>query len=330
MPLNKSAVARYFIIDECLSARRQKYWPTEDLLNAFLRKGMRISERTLRDDIYAMKYDELLGYKAPLENCRKNKGYHYTVEGFSIRNLNFTEEQLKAFDFVTRQLFEYLDLDVMQEFCGAIEKVIGVFAQMRNNDLAACIVYERAPNYEGLQHRDALLDAILNKEVIKIKYTGFNRSKANTHIIEPYLLKEYKNWWYLLGLQHHRQQPIVLALDRIGAITKMERQYTHKIDFEPARYFDDIIGVTTSDSPVETVVLQVTKELSNYIKKVCLHSSQRIVEETNTHVIIQLQVKDNYELKSAILSHGSGIKVLEPLRLQNEIKQVLVDSLRMY
>lgn len=330
MPSNKSALARYSIIHECLSSRRQKYWTTEDLLQAFLRNGMKISDRTLRDDIYSMKNDELLQYYAPIANCRKNKGYYYTVTDFTIRKLNFTDRQLKSFDFVNRQLLKYVDLDVMQEFSGAIEKVAGVFSQLRNKDLAACIIYEKAPSYEGLQYRDELLNAILNKEIIKIKYTTFKRSKGHTHVIEPHLLKEYKNFWYLVGLQHHRKQPIVLALDRINSITKLEKEYTNTTNFEAPRYFDNIIGVTITNGPVEKVVLQVTKPISDYIKKVPMHTSQSITEENEDHVIVQLHVKDNYELQSTILSQGSSVKVLEPLSLQNEIKQILVDTLRRY
>ena len=95
-------------------------------------------------------------------------------------------------------------------------------------------------------------------------------------------------------------------------------QIFHSID-----YFKDIIGVTNhSENPVEDIILLFSKERAPYVISKKIHESQEIVEKKKDGTtIIRLHVKQNFELKSFILSHGSDVTVLEPTSLADEIKK---------
>ena len=43
-----------------------------------------------------MRFDERLGYIAPICFCKVNKGYHYQEDGYSIDKLNLAEEDLET------------------------------------------------------------------------------------------------------------------------------------------------------------------------------------------------------------------------------------------
>ena len=83
MPINKSAVLRYRIIDECLTNTMRKY-PSKDFIIEQIEEktGKEISSSMFDKDIKGMK--EMYG--APIAFDRLNKGYYYSQDGFSIKN----------------------------------------------------------------------------------------------------------------------------------------------------------------------------------------------------------------------------------------------------
>ncbi len=330
MPAAKNTSIRYHVINHCLSGKRKKYWSAKELIDKMLEKDIRINDRTLRYDIDAMRYDKRLGYDAPIDYCKTNKGYYYTEPEYSISSINFSEEQWKAFDFVINALHEFQDLKIMQEFRAAIDKLAGVFSQLRNPGSSAYIEFEKAPYYKGLDLRDEILNAIHSQTVLEIKYTTFARSYPLKHIVHPYSLKEYKNRWYLVGLLNSRKNPITLALDRMDKISVTSNTFLPNTYFNPQGYFSNIIGITYAEGEPEEIILHASASLANYIKTQHLHASQEIIKEDKSGIHIQLKVIPNYELTSTILSHGKDIKVIKPESLREQIRKNLEETLKRY
>ena len=87
MPTNKNALARYQVIDSCLTNKQKKYPKLADLQNKIdERLGIGedengISDSTVKNDIKAMK--KL--WNAFIDYNRERRGYYYTEENFSIK-----------------------------------------------------------------------------------------------------------------------------------------------------------------------------------------------------------------------------------------------------
>src|SRR3569832_712144 len=137
--LNKNAKKRYDIINECLTRKATKYCSTKYLLEKLAAKDLNINARTLRYDLEAMRYDKSLSYFAPIVYCKINKGYYYSDPNYSIEELKLTEKQIRALEFAANSLYEYRDLEVMEDFYGVIDKMAGVFRQMINPLATSCI-----------------------------------------------------------------------------------------------------------------------------------------------------------------------------------------------
>jgi predicted DNA-binding transcriptional regulator YafY len=330
MPAAKNTIKRYNIINQCLTSKARKYCSTESLLEAFLQEDIRVSARTLRYDIEAMRFDKVLNYNAPIEYCKINNGYYYTDPNYSITTLQLTEKQLKSIDIVVNSLVECQDLDIMHDFHGVIDKLTGIFKQVRNPKTLTYIEYEKAPYYKGIELRDPLIAAIHNKEALVIQYKTHDRSYPIKHIIHPYLLKEYDNSWYLVGLLHSKQKPMILAVDRMNSITTAEVDFLENIYFDPKEYFKNIIGITFTDGPVEEIILQVSPFLTNYLKAKHLHTSQQILKEDKAGATISLKLIINHELIQRILSYGHNMTVIKPEQLKQKVKDNLFASLKNY
>ena len=96
MPVNKTALLRYKIIDRCLRNRYRR-WTIEDLVDAVsdalydmegISKG--VSIRTVQSDIQIMRSDRL-GYNAPIE-VYDQKYYRYADPNYSITDMPLTAE----------------------------------------------------------------------------------------------------------------------------------------------------------------------------------------------------------------------------------------------
>ena len=78
------------------------------------------------------------------------------------------------------------------------------------------------------------------------------------------------------------------------------------------------------------VVLEFPKQQGNYIKTFPLHESQRIVEETEATVILEIYIHTTNDILMELLKYGSDVKVLAPISLQNKIKKSISEMYNLY
>jgi predicted DNA-binding transcriptional regulator YafY len=335
MPGSKNQLSRYQVIDECLSGKK-KYWTKKELIQRIEeRTDIKISARTLDNDIHNMRYNAQLKFEAPIEFCKEYNGYYYTDPDYSIYKIPLNDTHLKAFEFATAVLGQFRNFGILNEFAGAVEKVLQVVSNLksRNYDTSLSIIdFEKAPYYKGTDHLEALIDYIKDKKVVELVYKKFNSKTEKKHVIHPYLLKEYANRWYLLGWGESRKDLITFGLDRIVSVRAHEGevQFFMPDDFHPEDYFKNTLGITYTKAPVEDIILSFSLNQAEYLKTQYLHSSQEILKEDNKEVIIKLRLVPNYELVSKILSYGKEVKVLAPESLRKQVGDVLKEAFAYY
>lgn len=332
MPVQKNVLIRYRIINRCLSNKRKPYWSKEELIAKIEEHDVSINERTLKYDIENMRYDKRLGYLAPIEYCKINRGYYYKQKDYTIEGLPLNEDEMRTFGFVTSMLDQFRGLKIVSDFEGALDKLRNVADQLSNGsrELPVTIEFEKAPYYKGIEFRDRILEAIHNRKVLVISYTTFNRPFPRKHTLHPYLLKEHKNRWYVIGLLDKTRKILTLALDRIDSITDTDKSFVENSTFSSGEYFKHLIGITISEGRPEDIVLHCKPELANYIKTQHLHSSQQTLVEDNDGLTIKLHLIPNYELISLISSYGPDVKILKPATLQRQVAERLRKSWEQY
>ncbi|MCH5717874.1 helix-turn-helix transcriptional regulator [Niabella hibiscisoli] len=153
-----------------------------------------------------------------------------------------------------------------------------------------------------------------NKQTLKLTYQSFKARQAADIILYPYLLKEYRNRWFLLAMNRKGKEIATFALDRMQAVTVLpDEPYRLHRSFHPQDYFKDIVGVTRNigDSPVEILFLANTVQ-APYIQTKPIHPSQTIVEQTSAGTTFCITVIPNFELERELIGFGEGLTVLAP------------------
>jgi len=335
MSINKLALIRYKTLDDCLRNKRRK-WTLEDLIEKvadtlYNKEGIDtgVSKRTIQADIQLMRSDKL-GYNAPII-VKSKKYYSYSDEGYSITNapINNTDvDKMKEIVGVLKQLNGFSYFDEMSEMIARLENNLYTSTHQSPN----CIQFEDNKQLKGLSFITPLYQAIINKKTLSLVYQSFKALQSQQIIVYPYLLKEYRNRWFLVAKQKDGRYLLTLALDRIVAFeeTTREKYLEHDgIDFDV--YFNDLLGVSKNEKDIpHKVLLWIDKAHAPYVLTKPLHNSQTVIKEVADGTIFRIDVVLNFELEREILGFGEFMKVLSPRILVSRINKRLEKAGRNY
>lgn len=334
MPVNRNALIRYKTIDTCLRNRYRR-WTLDNLIDACsdalyeyegIEKG--ISKRTIQMDIQMMR-SEKLGYNAPIV-VYDNKYYKYEDENYSITNTPLSEQDLKTMSEaveVLRQFKGFSYFNNMGEIVSRLEDHV-TSAKTKSSPV---IDFEKNENLKGLSYLDTLYHAITNKSVLQIAYQSFRAKSASSFVVHPYLLKEYRNRWFLFGRQ--KGALVNLALDRMLNVEILHKQkYIENDLFDIETFFQNVVGVSkNSGMQPATVRFWIDAANTPYVETKPFHKSQQVVERfENGSAIFEIEVVITQELCREFLGFADALKVISPRNLVDTMAKKLTRAATQY
>ncbi len=335
MPVNRLALIRYKTIDNCLRNRYRK-WTVEDLREAcsealfeYEGRAEGVSLRTIQLDLQNMRSDKL-GYEAPIVVVDK-KYYTYEDPEFSITNMPLTAHDVDTLSEITNTLKQFEGFNAFSDMADVLKRIENkVFAI--NNDARMIIDFDKNNELTGLKFLDPIYHAIKNKQTLKVVYMTFSSTKPIVYIISPYLLKEYRNRWFLFGKKGNKDRISPLALDRMLRVRPITGEpFIENTDFDADTFFKDIIGVTRYEqNPVEKVIFRVDKSHAPYISTKPFHRSQKVIEKKENYTIFSIEVIPNYELERELIGFCEFLEVIAPISLRKKIKYRLLNAVQQY
>ncbi len=334
MSLNKLALIRYKTIDECLQ-NRYRNWTLEDLIDKvsdaiYEYEGIDsgVSKRTIQADIQIMRSDKL-GYNAPII-VKDKKFYTYEDKNYSISKTIFNDKNIEKIKESLEILKQFGDFALLEGVGDAILKLDSQLTNKLKNpsekDKKKFIQFENNQLLKGLEHLLPLYNATSQQKTLKIIYHSFKAMKKGNlpqeSIFYPYLLKEYRNRWFLIGKEKEKNGISTFALDRIVSFSILSQEPFCDTDVDFEEYYNNLIGVTKSiEQKTERVILQIQKNDMMYILTKPLHPSQKVLEEFEDSILISLDVILNFELEKEILALTDVLKVISPRLLVRNIKK---------
>jgi predicted DNA-binding transcriptional regulator YafY len=332
MSKNKNAILRYNILDKCFRNPGKRYF-MEDLLKEINKTllengGEEVKRRQVFDDMTFMESDA--GWSAPLDRIKDGRKtfYRYNDLSFSISNQPLNEEQI---NHIESALATLSSIKGLPQF-GELQEVLTTIKNGKTSpdQLSAIMEFSANEYVHGREHLGPLFNAIHYRKVLKIAYQSFKQEMANELQFHPYLLKQYNNRWFLLGLNERLGKISTLALDRIKSIVEFAMSQPPS-EFNADEYFEDMIGVTRQEGqePLE-VILRFAQEEAPYILTKPIHGSQRKISDDESGLVIALEVIHNPELERLILSFGSKVEVVAPATLRTAIESNLSRAIELY
>ena len=323
MPDNKNFDKRKIKINEYL---RNNMHPltldemTDDLIVELELETLH--KRTVWEDIQHFKNF----HNAPIKKYKIGKRWvwYYEDANFSVNEIPVEVDELlliqKAVDIIA----------AMKTFSVSkrLQEIVLKLKQERSlNDAetSSFIQFETNENTAGYKYFDPIYEAIKDEAVLKITYQRFIADEQREFIIHPYLLKEYRNRWYVVCLIDEKKGITTFALDRIISLKNSSKPFKPNNSFDLEQYFQHVIGIyrKPDDKPV-VIKIKVAPLQAAYFKTQPLHHTQKVIKIFKEgSVLMQYNLIINLELKQLLFSYAGSIKVIEPAGLKKEIREIL-------
>ncbi|HNS13654.1 MAG TPA: WYL domain-containing protein [Bacteroidia bacterium] len=296
---SQGTIKRYILIVEKISTGTCPSF--SDLKNYLERHGFGISGRTLQRDIEQIRIE----FGVEIKYDRSRNGY--------LIDKN-----------------ESIDLDSFLGFLDTVATADLLTESLKESKTSLRhIAFESEGNFHGAGLLKDILFAIRNKRKISFVHHNYIADTRKNYRIDPYLLKEYQNRWYVVGKvedKHFR----TFGIDRIEDLRISTEVFKTNGKEDAASLFDNIIGLSYSEGKVEEVILSFQPVQGKYVKSLPLHRSQKIIKDDKKSLVISLDLIPNFELRQKILMMGETVKVLKPAKLAAEIKRSLANALKQY
>lgn len=331
MPLDKNKNLRYRVLNECFRDKYNNY--TLKMLLNEVNKQLAyhdlkpISESTLKHDFQHFRDEFGAEFDDNLMSGHE-KVYRYIDTQFSIYSVSV--EEANALTKTIDLLLQYPEPRPIQY--DYVRICLQQIVQDKQLDLEnPSVMFSDNLDHVGREHFDAICRYILKKQPIKISYQPYNMDRGKYNVF-PYLLKQYNDRWFLVGMQEDVSSIRIWALDRILSVAPWATNYQScPIDIESR--FEEIVGVTVlTDRKIEEIKLRIAAARYKYIESKPLSPNQKLItaESNEDYKVISIPLRPNLELETLILSFGEDVEVISPQWLREKISQRIYQMMRKY
>jgi predicted DNA-binding transcriptional regulator YafY len=339
MPETKDRVLRYQIIEDLLTTG---VYPADKLLTALCERLREHNTKDISIDQLNIDIRYLRNQGIKILNKRGDGGGYY----YEDRNKRFfgkysdlSKAEKNELEFAIEVLKSKAKLPLVKESIDTINRIAKDIAQERAGDV---IMLDNVQGeVKGTEWITELYRVIVEKvNPVLIEYRKFGDTQSKTYTFSPYVLREYKGMWYVVGYNDAGpgsiSRIIVLALDRIRQIKVAKHVRFHvDPDFDVHTYFRHIIGIIHKHSlKPQKVKLWVRDFAYNYLEVIKLHHTQKLVEKKklgdNDGYTIEIDVILSIELQYLLLYWADNIKVIEPVELVQDLKDQMIKMIKNY
>lgn len=320
----KNALIRYRIIDKALRSHVNPF-PSKEALRTACEEalfgepnGQNICDSTIEKDMYTMKME----HDAPIKYSKKNGGYYYTDQNFSLDEIPLNQLDLEAIQFATKTLDQFKNVEMFKHFGDAVNKIIDrvdLLTDSKFSISAEYIQFEQANTNLGSEFLSDLLSACRDSKAVIFDYESFVTQKKKARKVVPLLLKEYRNRWYCISYDLSKGSIVTYALDRLSNLLVTEEQIENQIDFNPSLFFKHAVGITAPNDPPQLIVFKADNVAAKYIESMPFHSTMTLVKEGKNKSTYKMLVFVTEELIRDFLSYGPELEVVEPMSLRLEL-----------
>lgn len=308
MAKNFQTFERYIFIVERLKKGISMADLCQQFEEEFVEKNQNIGlgTKTFRRD-----FDALRTFGFGIKYDKKNDKYLFSENEIDVADSKNLEELLYSF----QQVAIYSNLT-------------------KNKDNSDYLDLERK-NLLQYGDFDQILKACKTKNILKFTYYSHWHDKSIDYEVAPYLLKMFRNRWYLIGKIEKTSDKEMLEnkflgditrfpLERISEIYTTEQKFVVVRNFNPKTFYENSFGIMEplKNSKIENVELLFEPIQGRYVENLLLHHSQKMLKNKDETLTITLKIHITYDFIQEILHFGETVKVIAPQSLVNVIEGV--------
>ncbi len=286
--------------------------------------------RTVYRDLDALMY---AGFPVVAKR-RDGRVYYRFLDGFRLGDVPFTPDEVLALAF-SEDLLRTLEGTVFHD---SIRSVLGKIRAALSPELAEFLArlgqsfrVLPAPHKRYAAFRDTiqgLNDAVLGHRTVRMRYRTGRTGAVATRELDPYRVWYRGGGLYVVGLDHKSREIRTFAVDRIRRLETTAKPFEVQPGFDFDRYIGSSFGVIAE--PATRVRIRFERRWASYVAERTWHASQRLARLPGGALELTMEAGGTAELRTWVLSFGSGAEVFEPPELRSEVERELRDALTRY
>lgn len=296
----QAKIKRYLQILQLIE--KSKLATSAEMLDKIIESGIKISDRQLKRDIESLRTEFGLDI-------------HYSV----IKKGYFLDNEDLTFPYFLKLLEFSQNIDLLTSYL------------KEGSNISEYIEFEDYNTFKGLQYIREIAFFIKDGLEVRLKYKRFDAKTEKEYNFQPYLLREYLNRWYVIGLLAETDEIRTFGLDRIVSLHNSGQKFKKCKSNNIVSLFRNVIGINASENDiVEDIELVCKPFQGNLLKTLPLHNSQKVIIETPDEIVFSYKLVVNFELKQRLLMISTQSKVTKPVSLKNEIERMLTEAQNCY
>jgi predicted DNA-binding transcriptional regulator YafY len=265
---------------------------------------------------------------------RDGRTYYRFLDSFRLGDVPFTADEVLALAF-GEDLLRTLEGTVFHDSIrSALRKIRASLGPELSEYLARLGESFRVlpgPHKNYARFRDTiqiLNDAVVARRTVGMTYRTGRTGSVSTRDLDPYRVWYRSGGLYVVGFDHRSAEIRTFAVDRIQRIEGTKERFEVQEGFDFDSYMGGSFGVIAE--PAMPVRIRFDRRWASYVEERTWHASQSIESGPKGSIELRMEVGGTADLRTWILSFGSGAEVLEPRALRDEVVRDLVASLSRY
>lgn len=265
-------------------------------------------------------------FDAPIPD-QPQEGYHYTDRTFELPGeVQIEEGEFFAF-VIAQKVVEGLGPDspyarTLQASLKKLSRHLAGRMPVRAEDLFhRGYDFDLGPLRQVSPEVSLEVDRALSRKApLEMVYHSLHRGLARTErVVEPYLLRNFRGDWYLVGYCRRADALRTFALSRIESCRIVDGQtFRPRPDFDAEKHFERSIGIFVTGDPGPCRIW-FSEKAARWILERKWHESQRAERLEDGSIELTLDVGPTVDVIRWVLAHGADARPLEPPSLVAEV-----------
>jgi predicted DNA-binding transcriptional regulator YafY len=287
--------------------------------------GEGVSDRTIRRD-----FEALTQAGFPIETVKRDGKTYFTLNrdvfrgvaaaGFSLSELSALHLSRSLLTAVAGGPFRDSLASAFDKLHDALPPSMWKFIDSLPDALGAKEHASRPRAAGAAKAIEALINAILARRRVRMRYHSFSSQQVKDYVVEPYRVAYAQGGLYLQAFVPEYRELRTFAAQRIEQAVALEESFNPIAD-APSDVFPHSLGAF-SGTP-EIVVIEFSAAEAPYVREREWHPSQVIEELPDGRIRLTLNVVIDWELQAWVMGFGPAAKVIQPV----EFAKRIVDSL---
>lgn len=184
-------------------------------------------------------------------------------------------------------------------------------------------VREGAVVRSGAEVFEAIRKGMRARRVLAFEYRGLKDRRFLKRRVEPWQVAWVDGGWYLFGFDCKRQAERTFLLSRMRKVVLGEESFERPEGYSLGGRLRGSFGVFgVGREKVFRVRLRFDGFAAQLVREREWHPSQKIEEDLEGGLVLELKLSSLEEVERWVLSWGSHVEVLQPARLRKRLREV--------